>query len=185
MARTRVTSVGSSHVRGLRDAIQTEWSRFSWRFRHQSGQTQFCPQGRLWTIRDVHIETKRVAETHPDYLRLVFDSSDLAQGELTDSRPIQVANNIVQLAHPLCLTSGTKGLIFCSLMKRKLDRYLSTPCEVDRYSERVVMANDLFPAKTISLSGHKKATWVHWSFDVPRRHRSQRRWGNIGHIRVD
>ena len=55
---------------------------------------------------------------------------------------IKVANNIVQLAHHLCLTSGAKGAVVCSLMKRKLGRYLSTPCEVDRYNKRVVLANE-------------------------------------------
>ena len=35
-----------------------------------------------WTICDVHNETKRVAETHPDYLILFIGSNDLAQGEL-------------------------------------------------------------------------------------------------------
>ena len=74
------------------------------------------------------------------YLILIIGSIDFSRGEVMDS--IKVANSIIQLAHHLCLTSGAKGAIVCSLMQRKLGRYLSAPCEVDIYIERVVMAND-------------------------------------------
>ena len=121
----RVTLVGSSHVRRLRDAIHTKSDHvFLEDFGISQAKASFVCKGG-WTICDVHNETKRVAEAHPDYLILVIGSND-----------------IVQLAHHLCLTSGAKGAVICSLMKRKLGRYLSTPCEVDRYNKRVVMANE-------------------------------------------
>ena len=74
---------------------------------------------------------------------------------------INVANSIVQLAFHLCLTSGAKGAIICSLMKRKLGPYLSTPYEVDRYNERVVMVNDFFDGscslrRRSDISGRQK-----------------------------
>ena len=80
----RVTLVGSSHVCRPRDAIQTK-SNHTFLEDFGISQTKFsfvCKGG--WAICDVHNETKRVAETHPDYLILVIGFNDLAKGELMD-----------------------------------------------------------------------------------------------------
>ena len=179
-----VTLVGSSHIRRLRDAIQTKSGQvFPEDFGTSQAKLSFVCKGG-WTICDVHNETKRVAETHPDYLIRIVASSDLVQGERMNS--IKVANSIIQLVHHLCLTSGAKGAIICSLMQCKGGRYLSTPCEVDRYSERVVLANDFFHGsrslrRRSVFPETKRATWAHWSFCCAEAAPISTQMVNIGH----
>ena len=137
--KARVTVVGTSHIRRLRDALDSATDK---RMEANFGVSQVdinyvCGGG--WTLDSVCARQATITESRPDFILIKAGSNDLAQVELVDS--IKVANQLIELARSLCISSGARSAIICELTQRSVGRYLRSPHQVQIYNERIRLAN--------------------------------------------